>query len=417
MSRVISVALSPNTEVEDTLNALFFLFQPWNYRKGEYVKKLENYFLSHFGFLNCFAFNSGRSCLLAIFSAIDLTVGDEVIVQAYTCNAVINPILKMGATPIYVDIKSDLNIDIIKIEAKITPKTKAIIAQHTFGMPCDLIEIKKMCERHNVLLIEDCAHAIGAKYDKKYCGSFGDFSFFSFGRDKVISSVYGGMLVVNNENFKESVRLFKESVCCPTKRWILKQLLHPIITNLFVLPFYSSKIGRGVLAYSLNYNILSKSVTEEENNGSLPDYFPQSMPNALAYLALKQVMKLERYNLWRKGVVEFYKLELGYISGAAYGEIDSLKEPIYMRFPLILSESEGLIELMKSNNIYLNDGWRESPIVPPKTDIMKMHYEEGSCPVAEIVCQKVVCLPTHIRLTNDDLKRIVELIRQYLGNK
>lgn len=418
MSKAISVALSPNTELEDTMSALLFVLQPWAYQEGNHIRRLENYFQNHFGFSNCSAFNSGRSSLLAIFDAIDLKEDDEVIVQSYTCNAVINPILKMRAKPVYVDIKSDLNMDTSKIESKITPKTKAIIAQHTFGMPCDILDMKKICEKNSILLIEDCAHAIGAKYDNKYCGSFGDFAFFSFGRDKVISSVYGGMLVVNNEKFIERVNSFKEKTSYPTKKWILQQLLHPVITNFFVLPFYSSKIGRGIMAYSLNYNIISRSVTKEENNGTLPDYFPKLMPNALAHLALKQVMKLERYNIWRKGAADFYNLELNdFKEVLCYNETNPLKDPIYMRFPLILSESEGLIELMRKNYIYLNDGWRESPIVPVKTDIKKMLYDEGSCPVTEILCHKIVCLPTSIRLSKEDLNRIVQLIKQYLTRK
>jgi dTDP-4-amino-4,6-dideoxygalactose transaminase len=417
MARVVSVSLSPNTEPEDVFSAFFSILQPWSWKKGLFVERLEQYFEHHFGFKNCFAFNSGRSCLLSIFDAIDLGEGDEVIVQSYTCNAVINPILKMGATPVYVDIGGDLNMDVSKLSAKITPKTKAIIAQHTFGMPCDILEMRKICNGYGILLIEDCAHAVGAMYGEKYCGSFGDFSFFSFGRDKVISSVYGGMLVVNDNRFREKVSLFRDKISYPTSGWILKQLLHPIITNLLVLPFYSSKIGKGVLAYSLNYNILSRSVTNAENNGTMPDYFPQKMPNVLAYLALKQVYKLERYNLWRRAAVDYYKLEFKNFKEVYFEPSDPLKHPIYMRFPIFVLEAESLIEEMKKNNIYLNDGWRESPIVPPKTNKERMKYSEGMCPLAEIICNKVVCLPTHIRLKKKDLEKIAGLVRGYLEKK
>ncbi|MDD5639715.1 MAG: aminotransferase class V-fold PLP-dependent enzyme [Candidatus Pacebacteria bacterium] len=415
MAKIISTSLSPNTEQDDVFAAFLLLFQPWCLTKGDSIERLELYFKSHFKFENCFSFNSGRSCLLAIFNAIDLKEGDEVIVQSYTCNAVINPILKKGGIPIYIDIKSDLNIDSQKIEQKITAKTKAIIVQHTFGMPCDLDEIKEICKRRNIILIEDCAHSLGAKYKDNYCGLFGDFAFFSFGRDKVISSVYGGMLVVNNKEYVSKIESFRENIDFPTKKWTFQQLLHPIITNIFVFPFYNSKVGKGILAYSLNFNILSKSVTDEENNGILPEYFPKKMPNALAYLALKQIKKLERFNLWRKGTANFYKFELEEFSNLfAFNNVEEKKNPIYMRFPLIVKNSAELIETFKKQNIYLNDGWRESIIVPSKTNKKTMKYINGSCPVAEVLCEKIISLPTHIRLKTQDLERIVLIVKEHL---
>ncbi|MDD4409848.1 MAG: DegT/DnrJ/EryC1/StrS family aminotransferase [Candidatus Pacebacteria bacterium] len=417
MTKVISVSLSPNTEKEDVLAAVSSVFQPWSWKRGLFIDRLERYFEHHFGFKKCISFNSGRSCLLSIFDAIDLKEGDEVIVQSYTCNAVINPILKMKAVPVYVDITSDLNIDTSKIAAKVTSRTKAIIAQHTFGMPCDIMEVKKVCENYGLIMIEDCAHAVGAMYDGKFCGAFGDFAFFSFGRDKVISSVYGGMLVVNNDKYLDKAVSFWERTPYPSSGWVFQQLLHPIITNLFVLPLYSSKIGKGILAYSLNYNILSKSVTNQENNGTLPDYFPLKMPNILAYLALKQVYKLERYNLWRKAVADYYKLELRNFKGLYFDPVSPLKRPIYMRFPLFVRNAEGLIEEMKKHHIYLHDGWRDSPIVPAKTDKQKMMYSNGICPTSEIICNQIVCLPTSIRLSKQDMKRVAALVKEYLETK
>jgi dTDP-4-amino-4,6-dideoxygalactose transaminase len=414
MPKAISVSLSPNVENEDVWAAISMAMTPWRWQDGKYIDKLERYFEHHFGFADCRALNSGRSCLITIFEAIGLKEGDEVIVQSYTCNAVINPIIRAGATPIYVDISTGLNMDVSKLAAKINPRTKAVIAQHTFGMPCDIAEMRKICDRNGIILIEDCAHALGAKYDGKYCGSFGDFSFFSFGRDKVISSVYGGMLVVNKKEFLEKIDTSIRKMAFPSNKWIGSQLLHPIITGWFVLPFYSSKIGKGVLAYSLNWGLLTKSVTNSENMGQMPDYFPKKMPNALAFLAMKQIYKLERYNLWRKSVADYYMLELRNYPGLYYEETDPLKEPIYMRFPVVLLKSEEFIEMMKSENIYLHDGWRDSPIVPSKTDKKKMRYFDGGCPAAEIISMKVVNLPTGIGITRVDMQRIVSLLKAYL---
>jgi len=200
MKKVISSILSPNFEKDDVSLSLKLVFSPGRWKKGLEIQEMERTFKEKFNLGDCFSFNSGRSCLLAILQAMNIKKGDEVIIQGFTCNAVVNPIIKTGARPVFVDLKSDLNIDEKKIEEKISPRTKAVIVQHTFGWPAEIGAVKGICQRNNLYLIEDCAHSLGAEYDGKYCGSFGDVSFFSFGKDKIISSVFGGMLAVNNRN-------------------------------------------------------------------------------------------------------------------------------------------------------------------------------------------------------------------------
>jgi len=93
-------------------------------------------------------------------------------------------------------------MDPTKIEALITDQTKAIMIQHTLGIPADIDAIRDICQRHHLLFIEDCAHALGASYKGQKCGTFGDMAIFSFGRDKIISSVNGGALLIKNERLQ-----------------------------------------------------------------------------------------------------------------------------------------------------------------------------------------------------------------------
>lgn len=413
MFKAISISLSPNTEKDDVALALRLIFTPWQWKKGETINELEKFFKSKFNLGPCFSFNSGRSCLLAILEAMQIKEGDEIIIQSFTCNAVVNPILKFKAKPIYVDIGQDLNIDVSKIEAKINSKTKAIIAQHTFGMPCEIEYIRNLCQKYNLILIEDCAHSLGAKINGKYCGSFGDFSFFSFGRDKVISSVYGGMMAVNNPKFLEKIRDFQKNCHFPHIAWILQQLLHPILTNLLILPFYNVLFGKIVMALAINLNILSKSVTQKENIGILPSYFPYRLPNGLAILALNQLRKLDRFNAHRRELAEFYKQELDNNPEVevVYNNIPENKEPIYLKYPLINKTGRDIFKTMRASNIYLNDGWRDSAIMPPSTNLEKMEYLEGSCLLAEEFSKKIFHLPTHINISINDAKKIIYLLK------
>ncbi|MFA5178392.1 MAG: aminotransferase class V-fold PLP-dependent enzyme [Candidatus Paceibacterota bacterium] len=413
MRKIISISLSPNTEKDDVFLAMRLIFQPWKWKQGPITEILEKIFQEKMGLGQCFSFNSGRSCLLAAFSAMGIGEGDEIIAQSFTCNAVINPILKFKAKPVYVDIGPNLNMDLNKIEEKITPKTKAIIAQHTFGWPAEIEEIKKICEKHKLILIEDCAHALGAKRNGKFCGSFGDISFFSFGRDKIISSVYGGMLCANNKELASKVSDFYHQINYPKNSWIIQQILHPILTNLLILPFYGIIIGKIFMAFFVNLNILSKSVTKNENQGILPEYFPYRLPNALASMALNQFEKLDKFNTHRRKIAMFYNKELEAEPDykIVFSNLENNDYPIYLKYPLLTKNSKNIMEKMKKNNIYLNDGWRDSAIMPPMTNLEKMIYLAGSCSLSESIVKEIIYLPTHINISLAQAKKIVDLLK------
>jgi len=369
---------------------------------------MERVFRNYFGFKNAFGFNSGRSSLIAILKAMEIGKGDEVIVQAFTCNAAVNPIIYAGAKPVFADIDDTLNISYEEIKKKITKKTKAVMVQHTFGYPAEVLKIKKICEENNIYLIEDCAHALGAKYRDSFCGSFGDASFFSFGRDKIISSVYGGMAVVNNESLAEKVSDFQKEIDCPSLFWTFQQLLHPVLMNYIILPMYNYKLGRGLLVLFLNLNILSKAVTSNENKGELPSYFPKRMPNGLAILAINQLKKVNRFNEHRRGIAELYDREFIKRKVKFLFKKDKEREAVFLKYPVWVVNPFKIVSEARKKGIYLNDGWGGSVVVPPSTSLKSVCYVSASCPKAEEIAKRIVCLPTHINISRGDVKRIVD---------
>lgn len=409
MKKIISISLSPNTEKDDISLAFSLIFKPWKWKRGKEIKDLERMFRNYFGFKNAFSFNSGRSSLISILKAMEIGNGDEVIIQAFTCNAAVNPIIYVGATPIFADIDESLNISAEDVIKKITSKTKAVMIQHTFGYPADIDEIRKICVVNNLYLIEDCAHALGAKYKDSFCGSFGDASFFSFGRDKIISSVYGGMVTVNNEALLEKVSHFQKEISYPSLFWIKQQLLHPVLMNKIVLPLYNSKIGRGFLAALLNLNILSKAVTSKENQGKLPSYFPERMPNALAILAINQFKKLDRFNEHRREIAQVYNSLL--VNKKEFKVVFKKdKEAIFLKYPILNVNPLKVVREARKKGIYLNDGWFGSVVVPPLTSLNDVCYITGSCPQAEEIAKRIVCLPTHINISRDDARRVFDCL-------
>src|SRR3989338_8865213 len=127
----IAISLSPNTQSEDIWQAYKILLTPWNWKTGSSIKIIEKWFADYFQKKNPLSFNSGRSALFAILKSFDIGKEDEVLVQAFTCVAVPDPILWVGARPIFLDIDESLNIDPTCIEKHINHKTRAIIVQHT----------------------------------------------------------------------------------------------------------------------------------------------------------------------------------------------------------------------------------------------------------------------------------------------
>ena len=412
----ISISLSPNTEKDDILLAFKLLFQPWKWKKSKkgLVRVLEEEFKKYLKVNYAISFNSGRSALLAILNSLGLKKGDEVLLQAFTCNALVNPILWSGLKPVFVDCdKEDFNLDVSDLKRKIGPKSKVVIVQHTFGLPAKMNEILKICRDFNLILIEDCAHSLGAKYKGKLVGTMGDASFFSFSRDKVISSVYGGMVATNNEGLAKNIKQYQKKAGSPSLFWIFQQLLHPVLMNWLILPTYKI-LGKYLLVLFQILKILSKAVHWKEKRGKKPPYFPKKMPEALALLALNQFRKLERFNSHRKKIANFYYQNLKDLSFKLPPRFPG-RESIYLRFSIVSSQAREIIKKAWKNNLLIGD-WYDSPIAPHDTKLERMQYSLGSCPVAEKLSQTTFNLPTHINISLSEAQKIIKFLRAQIKN-
>jgi len=408
----IFISLSPNIQKDDFVLALKLLFMPWKWKKGMALERLESDFKRFLNIKHVFVFSSGRISFLAILRALGLKRDDEVLIQGLTCNAVVNPILWSGLKPVFVDIdKQTLNFDFEELEKKITNKTKVILLQHTFGLPADIDRISAICREHNIILLEDCAHSLGAEHNGKKIGSFGKASFFSFGRDKVISSVYGGFVATNDNELAEKIKTIQENFDYPSRLWIFQQLLHPVLNELLIKPFYGFfGLGRWILLLFQKTHILSKAVSKKEKVGERAGYLFKKMPNGLAILALNQFKKLDKIIKHQKDIVFLYK------QGLVDMDLDfSLDKQgrIYIRYPILVKkgETDDILKQARKQKIFLNDGWRKAVVVPLDTDQRKMGYRRGICPVAEDIANRIINLPTHIGITKENAEKIVNFLK------
>jgi len=407
----IAISLAPNQDKDDLIQTIKIILKPQFWIKGDSVKKIEDWFKEYFHVNTAVSFNSGRSALYAILKSLNIGYGDEVIVQAFSCVAVANSVIWSGAKPVYVDSDQNLNISTNLLEQHITPNTKAIIVQHTFGIPADIILIKKIAHKYNLILIEDCAHSLGATFQDRKIGTFGDFTFFSFGRDKVISSVFGGLAIVNNSNnnYGKKLEEFRRGLPFPSHKWVLQQLIHPLAFSI-ILPLYNLGIGKLLLIILQKLLLLSFPVMDIEKRALRPSFIPQNYPNALAGILLCQISKLDKFNNHRREMANYYRNNLSSVKNVKLP--DDRDGAIYLRYNILTPYADKILSAAKSRGIILGN-WYRNIIDPAGVNFASIHFRSNLFPVAQKSAQQSLNLPTYPRTTYTDADRIINLIKKY----
>ena len=198
---------SPKIEQEEIDEVVECLKSGW-IGTGPRVNKFENAFCDYIGSKYAIALNSCTAALHLSMLVSGVSTGDEVITTPMTFAATANAILHTGAKPIFVDVEKDsMNIDPTLIEKVISPKTKAILPVHFAGRPCNMDHIMEIAQKNNLLVIEDAAHAVEAKYKGKKIGNIGDMTCFSFYVTKNLVTGEGGMITTNNEEWSKKIKI------------------------------------------------------------------------------------------------------------------------------------------------------------------------------------------------------------------
>ncbi len=424
---MIHTSLSPNAESDDVLLALKLLVTPWTWKNRAAVSKVENALGAKLAMPHVHAVDSGRTALFTILKAlgigesgaeksvvgrgeksgnkIDAAARDEVIIQAYTCVAVPEPILWAGARPVYVDCTNDLTLDLEDLQRKITLNTKAIVVQHTFGMPAPIREILAIARAKNIFVIEDCAHALLAEYEGRRLGTRGDASFFSFGRDKSISSVFGGAIATHSPALSMKIKKIVDSYPLPSGAWVFQQLCHPIILAAAKATYDFLSLGKIILEISKRFGLISKAVLPEELSGGRPAFTLHQLSPALAVLALNQLKKIERFAAHRQMCAKSYATLLSEknITTPAF-----VHGHAYLRYTVFSSTRKAIMKNAKKWGIYLGD-WYTTALAPVGVNYEAVGYIPGSCPVAERLASQSINLPTHIGISEKDIQKIIHV--------
>ena len=200
--------LEPMIGKEELFNVTDAIKSGWISSKGAYLSKFESAFSTYLKGGYSVAVSSGTAALQIALTALGIKRGDEVIVPNFTFGASINSIINSGATPVIAEVEKETwTIDVTKLKKYISPSTKAIMPVHIYGQPCKMDEIKKFAKAHNLLIIEDCAEAVGARYKNKLIGIGSDCSCFSFFANKTITTGEGGMAVFKSPEIAKKAKI------------------------------------------------------------------------------------------------------------------------------------------------------------------------------------------------------------------
>lgn len=315
--------------------------------------------------------HSGTAALEMAAILADIKSGDEVIMPSFTFCTTANAFVMQGATPVFVDIRADtLNIDENKIEAAITPKTRAIVPVHYAGVGCEMDTIMDIAQRHKLLVIEDAAHAFDAYYKGKPLGTIGDMGCFSFHETKNITSGEGGLFVTNDECLAERAEIIREK---GTNR---------------------NKFIRGQVD---KYTWVDKGSS----------YIPSDIIGAYLYsvLEIADDIKKKRLHLWNNYHSSFAQLEeKGIIRPSFPSECEPNAHIYYLRCPDLASRMQ-YIDFMKSNGILCVFHY-----IPLHSSVAGQKYgrTNGDMAVTNKVSDTLVRLPMYYNLSEDAQTKVID---------
>ncbi|MGI5827416.1 MAG: DegT/DnrJ/EryC1/StrS family aminotransferase [Patescibacteria group bacterium] len=349
----------------------------------------------------CYLFYKGRDAIEYSLKAVGIRKGDSVIIQAFTCYAIEESIVRSGATPVFADLASNsLNPTLETLEKayRKAKKPKAVLIQHTLGFPAEICKIRRWCNRKKLLLIEDLAQAFGGKGDdNKVLGTNGDIVILSFGKDKILDGVSGGgcVIKISHNHIQISSRRVEEGQ-------VVKDMFYPLVTWVIRRTYL---LGLGKLLHEvarLTKLIVSPVVSYSKEPLALPEHY--------AALVLHQLNELDKQLAHRRAIAKLYAVKLrgGQI------QLKTLTKASNLRFPVTVSQPDSLTKYLRVKNIYIEDRWYKRA-VDCGSLCCKTVYKNGECPNAEKWAATIINLPTHKSITKKEASKIIQVINQCIS--
>jgi len=380
---------------------------------------IENYqreFARFFGARWAFAFWKGRVGLYALLRALDITEGDEIILPGYTCVMNVNPIKYVGAKPVYVDIEPDtFNINANLLKNKITNNTKVIIAQDTYGYPCDMDAILDIAQSRGITVIEDCCLSFGSRYKNNLTGTFGKAAYFSFQWNKPYTTGLGGMVITNDAKLAERIEsLQANEMCPPSGREVVMLRLQLMVYRLLIYP-RTTALAQSVFRYLTQRGAVVGSSNTSEYEPVKEDDFFKGIGAVQARSGLRQLQKIEQNIAHRIKTAQLYDQLLEDKGWKARAYNETIMQPVMVRYPLRIAEKTQALEQAAKAGIELGS-WFECPLHPIETPLASYDYKPGTCPEAEKAARQVVNLPLHPRVSEKTAIKTIQFITGFTSS-
>ena len=362
-------------EVEDTLNSGWLT-------TGPKTQKFEEAFKDYIGCRHAVALNSCTAGLNLALTVQKFAEGDEVITTPMTFPATANVILLQRLKPVFADIEpGTLTIDPRKIEAKITPRTRAIIPVHFAGHPCDMTPIQELADRHKLVIIEDAAHALESRYKRQKIGSLGNATAFSFYANKNITTGEGGMLVTNDDALAETLRILR-----------LQGISHDAWKR-------HGKSG---------FSHWEQTLAGHKCN----------MSDLNASIGLHQIKKVERFMALRKKYVSMYD--------RAFADVAELETPVVrdyatpahhiyvisLRLKRLTIDRDGFLDAIQSTGIGVALHYVALHLQPYY--VKNFNTKPQDFPIASNYSERVISLPLYPKMSSADVERVIGTVKDLI---
>ncbi len=334
----------------------------WISSKGRFINEFESSFANFIGVKYAASVSNGTVALHLAMIALGIGPGDEVIVPSLTYISSVNAIVYVGAIPIFIDSLPDTwQMDPTDLKRKITARTKAVMAVHLYGHPCEIETIDEICKANGLFLIEDCAEALGSKFGDTHVGTFGDISTFSFYGNKTITTGEGGMVVTNDETlFDRSVHFKGQGLAKHRQYW------HDVI--------------------GYNYR----------------------MTNICAAIGLAQLEQIDGFLERKREIAKFYEQNIINPKIEFHKEKAGLTHSYWMCS--ILTPDSSLREELREN--LAKEGVETRPLFYPVHTMPMYSQKYQKIPVAENLGWRGINLPSYPGLSDDELGLICSIINQ-----
>ena len=365
-----------------------------------------------------FTFWKGRVALYAILKALEVRPGERVVVPGYTCFAVPSAVVFAGAKPVYADIDPETfhpSLASVKAACQAGGFPKAILVQHTFGIPANTAPIVGWARQQGITVIEDCAHVLGSRYRDalgawREVGTLGDVAFYSSQWNKPVSTGIGGWAITDNPGLAYALEQFHSASCASPAP--VETLLLAAQVAVRGLASSSWAYWSALALYRWLYmrGVLIGSSSGEELQGVMPSDYAKRMSRFQEFLLRRRMRNLSHVT-HRRNLKAFYDRALK-SAGLAVLTIPEYADAVPLRYPVRVSDKQRVLADARRRRIELGD-WYPHPIDLPKgVNGAGFGYQDGMCPEGERAAREVINLPMHGGVSPEKAQRIVDFLKQ-----